>query len=217
MDNTITSYIGAICEVKTTNNELLLFGTVKNVLVKDQVALEVVSKDGDPLQFIEYGLRVKVVLRKGGNFLVLGGTIYVSNKEFIRITNIEIFQNFERRKFFRVKTSANVNIQQADNVSIFESNGSSQMFNVNLLDISLSGLRFSSDLLLDIDEKLDIIDLHLTPDSPSFTFSSNVIDRFRVNDEFIYRCKITEISESDTDILCKSIFKLERENMKKRK
>ncbi len=203
-------FCGASCEVKTLTNQLLLIGTVQKIERNDQVVIDIVSKNGEPLQYIEYGLHVKLILRKKDKFLVLGGEMYASTKTFWRIVNIEIFQNSERRKFFRVSSSAYARAADASDETLKNTH------DIKLIDISLSGMKFFCEHDFKPDEIVNIFNLYLTPDLPTFEFCCHLVACVPVDGGFECRGNFIELSDFVIDMLCKAIFKIERENTKNR-
>ncbi len=203
-------FTGASCEVKTIGNQLLLIGVVKKIERNDQVTIDIVSKDGEPLQFIEYGLHVKLVLRKNNKFLVLGGEMYASTKTFWRIINIKIFQDSERRKFFRVSSSAYARAADATDENLQNTH------DIKLIDISLSGMKFFCEYPFKANEKVNIFNLYLTPDLPPFEFCCALVAMVETDSGYECRGNFVDLSEFTVDLLCKAIFKIERENTKNR-
>ncbi len=205
-----TNFVGALCEVKTLENQLLLIGTVSKIDRNDQVVVDIVSKNGEPLQLLEYNLRVKVVLRKNGKFLVLGATTFASTKDICRIVNVKIFQDSERRKFFRVTSSAYAKAIDLEDTM----NQVVQTHDIKLVDISISGIKFFCEHNFTTDETVSISNLYLAPELPVFELSCKIIDSISVDGGFECRGNFVDLSEFTIDLLCKAIFKLEREHNK---
>ena len=203
-------YDNAFCEVKTIDNELLLLGRVFNIVYEPTLTFDIRSSDGEKLLNMPFGSPVKLALRKNSDFSVMGGLIYATNEKFWRISDITTYQNVERRQFFRVKSHAKSQITKVGN-----DDGSRS---ASLVDISLSGVKFTSDAVFSIDDKIGIFELSLTQNCPALSFTCSIVEQILVSPAlYSYRCKIEDISNSSSDLLCKAIFELQRDDIKKRR
>ena len=137
------SYVSSICEVKTTENELVATGSIK------AVTAEYIENRNKAIAKarIGYGARVKVnVFNHKEGFRVLEGTVYLATSQFLRLIETVAVTNEERRQYFRVDTQLHASVQRAA--------GKPMRFDVNVRDLSLGGAQISSDVELAMGEML---------------------------------------------------------------
>lgn len=214
MNDIISTFKDAFCEVKTLNNQLLLLGRLYNIIMDENgVSLDVAANNGEKLLRMEFGARVKISLRQDNRFLVLAGTIYAANEKFWRINHIEMVQETERRRFFRVCTAAGAQVE-----IINQPETELSCFDAQLVDISLSGLKFKSNGLFSDGDKIKIHHLTLAAEFPPFTFNCDILDHYTtIENGIVYRCTLSDLSMRSSDLLCKAIFAMERQQIKHKK
>lgn len=234
----------AVCEVKTMENEFLAMGVVDDIIFGQNTVVDIKSTDTIPFFELPLGLPVKIAIKRSKDFIIVGGFSYGTNGRIWRINKVTEYKNIERRSFFRVKTKAFAKImkQGQEDVPSLIQPINSLSYVATLMDVSLSGIRFSSLGRLNPGEKIEINNLMLAKGLSPINFTCLVIDvrqaSVRVSDNFensdigehtinleslkteregyIYRCKIDDIDPISVDILAKSILALEKENLKKR-
>lgn len=209
--------IGAPCEVRTMDNDLLAVGKIKSV--GDSV-LDVVSQDGDRMPAIFYNTPIKLNIFSGkAGKLALGGNVYITNEDFWRISNIMVFERFEKRGFFRVRTDAFAHIL-TDPDSLPEP-GKPDMrlsFDVQLFDVSLGGAGFWCPRSIAQEKELIVSNLRLQTKEEPFTFRASVR---RCGSEcgkgYPIGVNIEEMDQRELDRMCRLIFVLQREEIRKRR
>lgn len=213
-------YKDAICEVNTMENEFLFVGNITGVSEEKSLTFDIASKKNEPLMILAYGAPVKLKVRADGESSFMGGYVYWSNEDLCRITNITTHQDFERRSFFRVKTDATCNVKKLD----MEEDDEQEIFTANLIDISLSGVKFRSNAYFRSNaffqkyEDIELFDLSIIESSPALSFMCKIVDMQSLGDnEFIYRCELADVDTKTSNQLNKCIFALEREAIRKRK
>ncbi len=212
-------FSNSTCTVKTMNDIFLFTGVVNSVSYTDKVIIKIAPKDGEALQLVEYGLSVKIVLRKNNKFIVISGNVYASSRELCAITDVTNIQEKERRRYFRVSSSINAlatevltpeQLEEKEEFFVPESH------HIRLMDISLTGIKFFSQANFEPGSTVKTSDLMLVSTLPLFILDCKIIDKIPTTDGFIYRTTISDLSPLVTDLLCKAIFELERNVAKKR-
>ena len=214
MDINLQHYLDTICEVKTMDNELLLMGRVHNLIGPGNKVMDIASVDETDLPKGPFNLRVQISLRNGNNFLMAVGYIFSSSNLLWRISRITVFQDEERRRFFRIPTNATCVLSTGAALLPGEEQGTAQ-----LIDISLVGIKFVSKSKLDLKESIILSDLVLLPKYPPFTFSYRIIScventAHRQWVDYIYRGELISDNSIASDLLCKAIFAIESANRK---
>lgn len=217
MKNTLKQFMNTLCEVKTMKNELLFYGKIHEIMDDNSVSLELVANErGDKLPLVPYDTPIKIVLRKGDDLLVIGGRVYICNEVFWRLTHIAEFQSFERRGFFRVSTFAKGLVSPARRtVAEGEEKPS---FPAQVINISLSGVMFGVDHNFFMTDLLQLHSLIMVDENEPFDLLCRIVAKEATPDKdyaYQYRCKFEPMSTKCADHLCKAIFELERENIKK--
>lgn len=214
MKDILKKYVGAACEVKTLDNDLLFLGRLRSIVDDLSLSVDIISSDDSPLFTWRYGVPVKLSLYKGpGNILIAGGKVYMANADFWRVSNIIRYQNFERRSFFRVQANTGGLVSRA-----CEEGEEVEKYQACIINISLSGVMFSSAKQFAENETVVAESFFLAEDRKPFALSCIV----KHSDDsptglFMHRCQFLDIGEMESDRLCRAIFSLQREAIKKRK
>lgn len=215
MKELLNQYKNATCEVKTMENDLLLLGKVREIVDGLSLSIDIVGTDGSPLPQFQYGVPVKLNLYSSTHgMLVIGGRVYMTNPAFWRVSNISQYQHIERRSFFRVVTHA------AGLVSSLPTPGQEPppAFAAQLINISLSGVLFSAACSLDEGELVQLYRVRLVDDMPPFAFCCRIRSvETTSKDVQLYRCSFENLEQKETDRLCKAVFALQRELIKKQR
>lgn len=215
MKDIIEKYVGAACEVKTLENDLLFLGKIRNVVDGLTLSLDVVSSDKSPLLSSRYGVPVKLSLYKNAsNMLIVGGKVYMANPDFWRISNISQYQNYERRDFFRVQANTDTEVFRESE----EGEEPTEKFSAHIINISLSGILFSAERKFVEGQVLLLSPVKLAEGLLPFELRCQV----RNSDEespagFLHRCKFLDMGQRESDRLCRAIFAMQREAIRKRK
>ncbi len=217
-------YLHSVCEVKTLENELLCIGKVHGI---GDSTLEIVSSNGESLPLIAYHTPVKISIYGGdSDMLVVGGSVYIAHEKLWRISEVNQYQNFERRDFFRVKVTCKGegirHVEPELNQEIIKENMTEneeeRPFEVSVVNISLCGILFACEERFRIHDEVDLSGLRLIRQAPEFSFHCK-IRRLAGENRYgtLYGCTFENMTQRATDDLCKAIFELQREELKKRR
>lgn len=202
-------YKNSICEVKNLRNDLLAVGRIYTIGDDD---IECASAEDDKMPILPYNTPVKLyIFNNRMGFKILGGTVFISTDAFLRVSDIQTLQDFERRGYFRLNVKNPTNIYLIDK----ETNElDPEPFSVMLEDVSLSGLRFSSDQYFSMGTKFSV-EVHLV--KRRMLFSAEIVRQAPSNDgRKHYGCAYFNQTERQIDDLCYDIFQLQRVEMRKR-
>ena len=201
-------YAESVCEIKTMDNLMMAIGKVKEVTDK---YVKLYSKKKE-LRIMDFGEVLKVnIFNTRLGFKVIVGNVYTSTKSELSMINVSILTNKERRNFFRVDMNLDAKV-------IYRKRGPSKEADVKVLDMSLSGLRFKSDLEFSENAIVSIV-LKLTPNGrgigKEYTFPCKIVRIIPNEDEnmFQYGCMYTGDNEDSSDALCSFLFKKQRESL----
>lgn len=200
-------YACSPCEIKTMSNELLTNAIIK---VVDNDCIEVVSHS-DALPIIHCNTQVKInIFNNALGFIALVGRVFISSAQLMKIAEVQNLVDFERRQFFRIK------VNMAAKACLINDDAApdsiSQLFPVNILDISLSGCLIRTKELLSVGQKL-IIHMNLLSE-PGIAFNSEVQREQPVTEKTSgYGCMFLDCSNRQLDLLCNYIFQKQREQI----
>ena len=210
----LEQYIDCTCEIKSMENELLVLGQVYQVLDSLSLSMDIVNKDGGPMPTAHYGLPVKLCLHRNNKLLIIGGRIYLTNDLFWRISNLSELQSCERRGLFRVPVHQPAKVRLFSEEPAAEGEGA----DAKIVDISLSGIKFVSEQFFDSASQLELFDLMLPEDAEPYEFRCQIVRRDESERAgYVYRCKFLPLPQKLSDRLCKSIFVLQRNSIKKQR
>lgn len=201
-------YAESVCEIKTMDNLLMAIGKVKEVTDK---YVKLYSKKKE-LRIMNFGeaLKVNIFNTKLG-FKVIVGNVYTSTRGELSMINISVLTDKERRNFFRVDMELDAKV-------IYRKRGPSKEADVKVLDMSLSGLRFKSELEFAQGSIVSLV-LKLTSNGrgigKEFTFPCEIVRIIPNEDEnmFQYGCRYTGDNADSSDALCSFLFKKQRESL----
>ncbi len=214
-------YLGAACEIKSMDNDLLCLGRIIKI---DNEALEITNREGQRLPLLQYRRPVKLFVyssKMGTRIMV--GHVYLSTENFVRAEEVRSLQNFERRGAFRVNTNVTGRLSlllSEEEQQIFDATLgrlspeeaehmlARATFNVRVADISLAGVRLQSSNALAIGTRY-ILEFRLLKADMSLCL--RVQRNIRMpSGETQYGCTFFDVSERQLDVLCKELFQLQR-------
>lgn len=164
-----------------------------------------------------YGFSVKVCLHSGDSLLILGGRVYLSNPTFWRISNLSNLQDFERRGLFRVPARIPAKVRLF-NMLTLPGEPEDEGADCKLVDISLSGVKFATERFFDDSSRLELVSLMLPEDPEPYTLACEIVRREENNATgYVYRCKFIELTPKLSDRLCKAIFVLQRNSIRRQR
>ena len=148
------------------------------------------------------------------------GRVYIGSEVKIRLTEILILMDYEKRDFFRINISETVAMYK-NPITIEETFSSSQeQFNIKLDNISLSGLFFFSDHVFKEGDKVYII-LHLATGKTVFECQIYRVSHDNqddsIDDEYGYGCDFGKLSSKISDLLYRYIHQKQVEHIKRNK
>ena len=207
MAASLTQFIGTLCEITIQNSDLLCIGRLKS---ESGSELEVAAVPGESLPLVYCNTMVHVVFHSP-KFFIVRGRVFIANDQFIRITGLEVLESAEKRGNFRVRVGSSMQ-------GILTYSGMS-MGKVRIVDVGLFGAQILSKNELAIGSVIRLSDLVLVPEVPPFSFNARV--RWKKphpdNGGAYYGVQFDGMSEKQTDELCKALFALQREAIRKMK
>ena len=221
-------YIGSACEIKSMTNDLLAVGRVIKI---DNEALELASGSGERMPLLQFRTPVKMfVYNERHHTRILEGVAYLSTENFARIEEVRPLQTSERRGAFRVNTNVSAHLVAALTREERETMEQTlltaapdeaerirarQAFDVQVRDISLTGMRVQSGIVLPLSARFNT-DFQLL-DTP---MSLCLLVRRLIgmpSGEIQYGCIFFDYSERQKDTLCKELFQLQRVEKSRRR
>ena len=196
------TYTYSFCEVKTTANELLFTGVVDRV---SGGSLDITG-NGDNLPLLERGTFVKInIFNDALGFKILVGSIYLSGKTLVRVTDLQNLADYERRNFFRIRVDIRAKAYAAEGEL-------AAGFPIHVLDLSLSGLFMKTKQKL-ADGQIFKVTLNLPAGEP--VLCRCIVQREHADENvYGYGCSFLDNSSAQTDTICKYIFQKQREQIR---
>lgn len=218
MEQKLEAFTGGTCEVRNMENDLLLRGRLDEVINEGATkSLIIVGLKGEDLPVLRFGSRVKAAVRsKSGEVLIVGGAIYIANEQFWRLNNIVEYNNGERRAFFRVGAKAYGSVHPMGDEDE-ERDNSEVETQARLVNISLSGVLFATPAKFYESQRVYLSEFCLGSDPRPFAVKC-IVRKCGGESAFgsLYGCSFEDLSDKESDRLCRAIFELERESLKKR-
>lgn len=218
-------YIGARCEIKSLANDLLAVGRIARM---DGDALEVAARSGEKMPLLPYRSAAKLVITHlSNNPRILAGKVYLCTDKFARFEEVKPLQSYERRGAFRQNTSVEGQLtalpgpegQAApEETAPFGKAGDAPdapVFDVQLQDISLTGVRLRSAAPLQFDARYE---LHFTLFKTPISLELQLVRTIALpRGETQYGCAFCDYSQRKADILCGELFELQRIEIRRRR
>ncbi len=133
---------GCICEVKSTNNNLIATGTVR-VLPEEEHLLEV-QDNGGHLPSLALDTKVKLIVHIPQGIQVLAARVYISTEKFLRVRDLESYAEYEKRRFFRLAIDHSATLMPPSGMKDKSGNRLPPRISIRVRDLSLCGLMFVS-------------------------------------------------------------------------
>lgn len=148
-------YEGAIYEAKTLKNEHITSGIIGSI---DGSEIVLIDPEGSmPIVPVKTPIKISVYSADEG-FRVMGGQVYLSNPDFMRIVDVIDYINFERRRFFRVDVDIICRLTVPP--AILARKGivaeEPHVILTHLRDLSLCGMRMETDLPLKKGDEISV-------------------------------------------------------------
>lgn len=202
-------YLQSPCEMKSMDNVPILMGYLRNVFTD---GIEI-SGATDKLPVIHANTTVRVsVFNNMLGFRVMVGKVYLSTPELIRLVEVQNEDDYEKRNFFRVKVDFKAEayvVRGEEN----ESSSPKNIFPIQVRDLSLGGIYFTSETPLKADDRV-VINLDLFDTSVSII--CKIVRKMEVQHVFKdgYGCEFLDNSGRQFDLLCKYLFDRQREQIR---
>lgn len=205
-------YAESVCEIKTMSNTMIAIGKIKDVSEK---YIRIYNNKNE-LRVLSFGEEIKVnIFNTKLGFKVIVGNVYTSTRGELSLINSSILADKESRNFFRVDMDVEAKV-------IYRKRGPSHELDVNVVDMSLSGLRFKTEHKFEVGTIISVVlDLRLDKKNPKkeHTFPCKIVREIHEENkkEYQYGCAFTGSNDDLSDSLCSYIFKKQREFLNSRK
>lgn len=205
--DSIQNYLGASCEVLKLDNQLLFAGSIHQYDdIEDEITVSI-RNGNETSQGIVYHTPVKLHVHTNismNKVLLLYGLVSRCAADFWRITLKHTFSCAERRSSFRQPISAEAVVYRGTDMD------NSTMAPCNMIDISLTGLCFSSQEQYSQGEQIVVSSLQLRRGGYTHSFVCTVqrIQPIKGN-KFRYGCRYNAITERQEDLLFQDMFSLQ--------
>lgn len=204
---------GAICEVMTTENEMLFAGTAGEY-DSEQQRLQVNMRGGEKIpKEAGPGLRVKLGMRsqtvKGQAALFYGNVIQCTTKFWV-IQLEEVVRYIEGRENFRQPLHAEGYISRKNEI---------ERHPCRTVDISLTGVGLQCQEEYAMNEEVILSGIRVVPKGRIYTFLCEIVRREEesLEDESKcrkYGCRLLDMTEREQDILCRDILALQARGLR---
>lgn len=214
MVDLVDGYVGSSCVIKAKNNDLITMGIVHRI-GKNYID---VSNSRNELPSIPYNLLVKIeVYNTQLGFRVLIGRVYLSSFRLARIIDLNEATNDERREYFRISTRDKgviYNCMRGDElVGGEEESTDYNGLKVQLVDISLGGLLFSTREHFRVNDRFNIV-IPAMGDSMLFTCEVRR-EVERPGGENGYGCEFMEMATRQEDLLYRYILRRQSDQLRR--
>ena len=128
-------YNGSMCEVTSMDNKLIVTGFIR---MTDE-GVEIYN-NGDRMPVLKFGSQVKLSLHNPQlGMQVMAGEVYLSDPTFLRLVKLQVFAEYEKRRFFRLTIDHSADLIPTGKDGAQRRGGK---IPVRVKDVSLCGLQF---------------------------------------------------------------------------
>ena len=202
---------GSSCEVKDLSNKLIAVGvirTVDNALEVQDITMR--------MPILKLNSWVKLCVRgRDGKMVVLAGQVYISNRRFLRVVEVQSMADREKRRFFRLSIdhSATLFFPAADPAAN-QSEHPEEGIPVRVKDISLCGMLIQSSLEFETGSRMQV----------QMTLNQNRIETIDLvirreadwdNKSRYYGCEIVDMPSRVEQGLCVFIMREQQEQIRR--
>lgn len=224
--------IGALVEVRSNENDLIYVGKLSAV---GEMNITVSEDKNGSLPPPIYNMEVKLNIRGPHlSLMVLGGRVGMSGEDFWCVNTLRHYKSSENRNYFRQRVSARAvvsrvalyDIPDADAYRVNpevvpgeEVDAEEKPVPARLVDISLGGILFGSREMFAQGELVELTNVMLLTDELPFKFLCKIlrVDTQSRPDMVLCGCKFEQMPEREQDRLCRAIFVLQRNELRKRR
>lgn len=206
-------YRNSLCEVKSPQNELITTGTLGEV---DELYLTI-RDERKSLPMLSYKTSVKInIFNQDLGFKVLVGKVYISTREFMKISDIYNILDYERRQFFRIQ----IKLAGVLEMPVPQEEGDLEepqirQVQAKVLDLSLKGMLTLCEEPLRMGQEFVVV---LRLNSTECRFKS-VVRRIETSDRHPprYGCEFLGVRDPEQRYLCMFLFQAQRQQINQRR
>ncbi len=216
-------YLNTTCHIHAPNNMMIGIGKI-NVIKDNYIIVTNTSEGFPPLRFLSY---VKVTLNNPiAGYKVILASVSDSESTALRLGNLNLLTDDEKRGYFRVHTTIPTKIFLSNSsLEVEKQNVASQtnsadnsipFIDVTIKDMSLGGVMIESDAFLQLGQKL-VVEI-IVRNKPEFLLLSvkrRNRDESDENSLFQYGCNFIEKSNKKLDELCRLILEIQSQIIQK--
>lgn len=201
----LNGYNGSACEVSDLNNKLIAKGYI--ILLDDALEIHDVSKH---LPFLNLDTRVKISIHNPKyGIRVLAGRVYISNRKFIRVTDLENYAEYEKRRFFRLAVDLSATL-----LLPVDQQGERQKLAARIKDISLCGIQMEVDGCFAVGDHLSIcIPMYSGEEERLEIIVRRIIKK--EEKQCRYGCELIDLSAYAERQLCALIIRQQQEQIRR--
>jgi Tfp pilus assembly protein PilZ len=202
-------YLKAKCEIKTVDGHLLASGFL--IAMDEEKNTIKVGPETDFLPTIHCNTLVKInVFGQDLEFKSLVGKVFLSNSDQIQISDLQNYDDFDRRGYFRLRLNLHTQASPAlpDGAPIQPA----EVFQIYITDLSLSGCFIKTRKTLEIGDYFIAV-LPLEDKRVSFLCKVRRVQRVNSRSNG-YGCSFENNTTRQFDLLCKFIFDKQREQIR---
>ncbi len=204
---------GMTVEVLTMENRLTFVGKVESY---HNGAIVIREAKGNELPPVLYNKEIKLRFFRERSNLVIHGKICGSTNLIWKLDRLESKFSKEQRAFFRQRISPNTGGTCAKRAR--QGHPGSKPMPCMVVDISAGGVLISSQEEYEVDDRLTITGVQLTPGMDPFSFNCLVRRAGERSEGMIrYGCKFESLPPKEQDRLLRAIFVVQREEIRSQK
>lgn len=164
----VKDFIGTVCQVESIDTQDYFMGRIEKY-DPDMKELKISGYRVDSIPVrINYNAPVRIQIKSGGQVTLIYAVARKQSKEFWWVAVESVEQRSEQREGFRQPLEGITTV-------VRHVNGKEEKISCKLVDISLTGICICCEEDLEMDERIDVQEVRLTPDAPnSYTFTCEV-------------------------------------------
>lgn len=210
-EGSIQSCVGLVCSVLTINNVCYFDGRIET-FYPDRPALRIRALRTEVIPTV-FNSPVKISVQSGSSISIFHGIVKEQDKGFwiIDLVNLSQYEN-HRDSFRQVLNGIGIVSKKTD--------GEPVVGNCKLVDISLTGICFSSDLVFEVGDHVTLSEAYLYQDALlPYTFHCEIRRSFKrpglkeeedTEDRTYYGCSFERLSSTQESRLFRDIFFLQK-------
>lgn len=212
-------YIGMHLEVLDENDNLYFVGKIIDmdndmILITDPAARDV------PPVLYDSEIRLRG-FTPGMNMIYGNGRICGATADHWRLNRLDFRRTEDLRGSYRQRMSADATVTLANGIFCPErvkADTKCQPIPCRVLDISMSGIRFVCDELLDTGDYVIISGLQITTETEGVpkSFTCHIVRRMENLVGYTYGCELVGLTPHEQERLIRDIFEAQRADLRKR-